>query len=77
MSTQEVLRFLGISRGSLYNLYIRPGRLTPLRNPALRRPPLEFERAAVYALRPDKAPHLDAAPPRLLAEEPPGYDPRG
>ncbi len=69
MSTQEVLRFLGISRGSLYNLYIRPGRLTPIRNPALRRSPLEFSRAAVYALRPDKA------PPRLLAEDRAGYDP--
>jgi hypothetical protein len=77
MTTQEVLGFLGISRRSLYNIYINPGRLTPIRNPALRRSPLQFERAAVYALRPDKAPHLDAAPTRLLAEDGPGYDPAG
>ena len=68
MTTQEVLRLLQISRASLYRLYIVPGLLTPIRNPNLKRPHLKFRRADVLAL---------AAPPRLLAEDAPPYDPRG
>ena len=76
MTMQEVLTYLEISRATAYKL-MRAGQLAPLpRNPITQRRPLRFERADVYALRPDKAPPLDAAP-RLLAEEPPGYDPRG
>jgi hypothetical protein len=57
------------------------GRLTPIDppNPALRRQRLRFRRADVMrnVPRPDKAPHLGAAPSRLLAEDGPGYDPAG
>ena len=74
MTTQEVLNFLQISRASLYRRYIDTGRLVPIRNPNLARPHLKFRRADVLALA---APHLDAAPRGELAEEPPGYDPRG
>jgi predicted DNA-binding transcriptional regulator AlpA len=77
MSMQEVIAYLEVSRATVYK-FMRTGRLTPLpRNPVTERRPLQFNRAAVYALRPDKAPHLDAAPARLLAEDGPGYDPAG
>jgi predicted site-specific integrase-resolvase len=75
MSVQEALAYLEISRASLYRLYLQPGKLTPLRNPALPHGRLRFRAADIHALRPDKAPHLDAAPPRLLAEDPAPYDP--
>jgi len=77
MSVQEALAYLEISRASLYRLYIKPGKLTPLRNPALPHGRLRFRATDIHALRPDKAPHLDAAPARLLTEDAPGYDPRG
>jgi hypothetical protein len=68
MTTQEVLKFLQISRASLYRLYIAPGLLTPIRNPNLKRPHLKFRAADVRALVPTR---LDAAPPRMMALEPP------
>ena len=67
MSMQEVLAYLEVSRATVYKL-MRAGRLTPLpRNPLTQRRPLQFDRSAVYALRPDKAP--------AVAEDPAPYDP--
>ena len=67
MSVQEAIAYLEISRASLYRLYLKPGKLTPLRNPALPHGRLRFRAADIHALRPDKA------PPRLLAEDAPPY----
>jgi hypothetical protein len=52
-------------------------RIAPITAPnaALAHQRPRFRASDVYALRPDKAPHLDAAPPRLLAEDAPPYDP--
>jgi predicted site-specific integrase-resolvase len=74
MTLREVCNFLEISRASLYRVYLKPGKLTPIRNSALPRPRLKFYQADVYALRPDKVPHLDQAPSHLVAEDPTPYD---
>jgi hypothetical protein len=74
MTTQEAARELKCSPATVLRL-ARAGTLTPINppSPVLKRPRrLLFRAADVLALA---APHLDAAPPRLLAEEPPGYDP--
>lgn len=77
MTAKEAAAYLRISRTSLQRLYLATGKLTPANPPpgvGLSRPRRFLFRAAdVYALA---MPHLDAAPPRLLAEDaPPGYDP--
>ena len=72
----EATKLTGLSRATLWRRY-KAGRLPAAEppNPLADRPPvLKFHRADVLALKP-KPRHLDAAPPRLLAEEPPGYDP--
>ena len=76
MTTQEAARELKCSPATVLRL-VRAGRLQPAtpKSPVVQRARrYKFHRADVLALA---APHLDAAPPRLLAEEPPGYDPRG
>jgi len=57
MSLQEAADFLEVSRATIYNM-IADGRLIPLppTNPAKKRQPRRFNRAQVYALRPDKQP---------------------
>jgi predicted DNA-binding transcriptional regulator AlpA len=78
MNISEAAAYLEVSRATVYRL-IAKQRLAPIAPPnaALAHQRPRFRASDVYALRPDKAPHLDAAPPRLLAEAPPDYDPRG
>lgn len=76
MTAKEAARELGVSRTTLQRKFIATGRLAPINPPNRhldRSRRLLFRAADVAALA---VPHLDAAPPRLLAEEPPGYDPR-
>jgi predicted DNA-binding transcriptional regulator AlpA len=57
MTMQDVMRFLEVSRATVYNM-MADGRLTPLppSNSAKRRQPRRFARDQVYALRPEKQP---------------------
>jgi len=76
LTVPEVARLLRVSRMTIKRM-VTDGRLVPAepRNPALRRQHYRFKASDVAALA---QPHLDAAPARLLAEEPPpGYDPHG
>ena len=76
MNTQEAARELKCSPATVLRL-VRSGKLKPItpKSAVVQRPRRYlFYAADVRAL---DTPHLDAAPPRLLAEEPPGYDPRG
>ena len=75
MTAQEAAALIGVSRATIWRRY-KAGRLPAanaheLNSARDRQVSLRFHRVDVLALRPDKA------PPRLLAEEPPGYDPRG
>jgi AraC-like DNA-binding protein len=77
MTAKEAARALGVSRTTLQRKFIATKRLAPVNPPNQhldRARRLLFRRADVLALA---APHLDAAPPRLLAEDGPGYDPAG
>ena len=78
MNISEAAAYLEVSRATVYRL-IAKHRIAPITAPnaALAHQRPRFRASDVYALRPDKAPHLDAAPPRLLAEPPGDYDPRG
>ena len=70
----EATKLTGLSRATLWRRY-KAGRLPAAvqPNPRADRPAvLKFHRADVLALQ---SKHLDAAPPRLLAEDAPPYDP--
>jgi hypothetical protein len=76
MTATEAAALIGVSRATIWRRY-RAGRLPAanaheLNSARDKQIALRFHRADVLALA---APHLDAAPPRLLAEPPPGYDP--